>query len=88
MDAVQLFPLWISHFFLCHVLPYAVEHLPGICRGKESEDGGDASVDLPGSLALGLSRHMAFRRSGAVCLWFLQRYDDLHHPGADYNGLV
>ncbi|WP_304976076.1 hypothetical protein, partial [uncultured Ligilactobacillus sp.] len=37
LDKIGLFPIWIFDILLCHVLPYAVEHLAGFRRGMKHD---------------------------------------------------
>ena len=50
--------------------------------------GCDASVDLPGSLALGLPSDRTASGCCPVCLWLLQCHADLHHSGSCHHGTV
>lgn len=80
--------LWISGFLFYHVLPDAVEYLAGIFQCAGSETGGNSTVDLQGSLALGISRNPPSPRRCPVCLWILQRHADLHDPWFFHYGFV
>ena len=79
---------WMKSVLLRHVFPDALEHLAGVLRRKRAETGCDASVDLPGSLALGLPSDRTASGCCPVCLWLLQCHADLHHSGSCHHGTV
>ncbi len=80
--------LWLFDFFLCHVFSDAVEYIFGFCRSAGLTAGGHTFVDVQAALAVGVSRNVISSGSGAVCLWFLQRYADLNSSRVDYHGVV
>ena len=73
-------PVWVFDFLFRHVFPHAVEHLPGLCRCERFVPSGDALVDVPGAVALGVPRHAVFPEGGPICLWVLQC--DAHVDGS------
>ena len=85
---MQRIPIWFPDILPGHVPADALEHLAGVLRRKRAETGCDASVDLPGSLALGLPSDRAAAGCCPVCLWLLQRHADLHHSGDCHYGTV
>ena len=93
MAGIFLLPALVIVIFMgnlpfLHVPADALEHLAGVLRRKRAETGCDASVDLPGSLALGLPSDRAAAGCCPVCLWLLQRHADLHHSGDCHYGTV
>ena len=60
MDEIRLVPLWISDFLFYHVLSNALEYISRIRRDKRSEHDSYPAVDIPASVALGLSWHFVF----------------------------
>lgn len=77
-----------SGLFLCHVLSNALDHLSGGLRGTESERDGQAVLDLPPALGLGVSRGSSGSQGGAVCLRLLQPDAHLQPDWLDRDGPV
>ena len=88
MDEVKLFPIWIFDLLLSHVLPDAVEHLAGIRRSQKFKYRRNTAVDIPSSMALGLSRYFVLRGRSTVCFRLLQRDAHLHGTGNSYHGFI
>ena len=79
-------PLWLSGIFYDDVWADAFQHLSGF-RRCPAQTVGDAAVDLPPALGMGQGRY-GVSMDCAICLWILQRDDDVHCARTAYHGSV